>query len=236
MGIISRHKWRGRLQHLNPSSTQVKNPERKTGAAAFLFCSPAARYPPDPPGTAAPAARPLAATARGRGPTPALPNLSLPLRTPPHLLLRCATWRSRKPPCSTPTPPNPIVKRGTNQSQTTPQSYGQRLVISLSLADLTANRDHNLLWKSHSGETPKTLAIKKLWVSPATSSFLGKEQSRRLRSPAKVHKPPTAPNKITQANLRAQRTNLNAQRRDTGTRSANCWVIWNLSCLLVASR
>lgn len=41
-----------RLQHLNPCCTQVKNPERKTGAA-FLFCSLAARYPPDLPGPAA---------------------------------------------------------------------------------------------------------------------------------------------------------------------------------------
>lgn len=107
VGIISRHEWWGRLQHLNPSCTQVKNPERKTGAAAFLFCSPAARYPPDPPGTAAPAARPLAATAQGRGPTRALPNLSLPLRTPPHFLLRCTTWWSQKPPVQHPHPPKP---------------------------------------------------------------------------------------------------------------------------------
>lgn len=49
---ISRYKWWGRLQHLNPPCTQVKNPERKTGAA-FLFCSLAAPYPPDLPGPAA---------------------------------------------------------------------------------------------------------------------------------------------------------------------------------------
>lgn len=75
---ISRYKWWVRLQHLNAPCTQVQNPERKTGTA-FLFCSLAARYPPDLRGWLRFSRRPLAAAARGWRPHPG----SAP-KTSPH--------------------------------------------------------------------------------------------------------------------------------------------------------
>lgn len=158
----------------------MTNPEHKPGAA-FLFCSPAARYPPDPPGPAAPFA---AASSGDSIPTRLLKPL--PMRTPPYFLPRCTTLAVSEPPeqqKKPKKPTHPISKRGANQCQITPQPYGQGSVIGLSLADLTLNRDHNLLSKSRTDETLKTLTMKKLWVSPVTSIFSGKGQSRWLRSP-----------------------------------------------------
>lgn len=107
---ISRYKRWGRLQPPNPPCTQVKNPEHKPGAA-FLFCSPAARYPPDPPGPAAP----FAAASSGDSPrTAAASQLGSSNLSPcAHRLtfsFAALLWRFQNPPSRKKTQPTPLAK------------------------------------------------------------------------------------------------------------------------------
>lgn len=157
-------------------------PSAQSRRCRFVLFS-AARSPPELPARSA-------AAPSGHGPRPGAASQLPRSRTAPrgHAAPLSPSLRSfgvSEPPPRAAHRAKPVMGRGTNQSQTTCESFRRGLKQPL-LSRPRAQQRSQPAWKSSPRRNAKNAPCKKRWLSPATSSFEGQGESRWLRSPTEA--------------------------------------------------